>query len=60
MWKIIVTEIIVFALFLIGISVPCTESFFTVETLCKCICYAAAFGVMKFYGYNFKKWNEFN
>ena len=60
MWKIILTEILVFVLFLIGLSIPCTEAFFTVETLFKCICYIGAFSGMKFYGYNFRKWNEHN
>ena len=58
--KIILVEILVFILFLIGIEIPVTESWFTVETLCKVICYGAAFGVMKWYGHNFRKWNEYN
>ena len=60
MFKTFLTEILVFILFLIGILIPCTEAFFTIETLCKMICYGAAFGVMEFYGYNFRKWNEFD
>lgn len=60
MFKTFLTEILVFILFLIGILIPGTETFFTIETLCKMICYGAAFGVMKFYGYNFKKWNKFD
>lgn len=53
-------ELLVFILFLIGFTIPHTESFFTVETLCKMFCYGAAFGTMKFYGYNFRKWNNIN
>jgi hypothetical protein len=60
MFKTFLTEILVFILFLIAILIPSTEAFFTIETLCKMICYGAAFGVMKFYGYNFRKWNEFD
>lgn len=56
--KTFLTEILLFILFVIGFEIPCTETFFTVETLCKMICYGAAFGLMKFYGYNFRKLNE--